>query len=368
MAKYDLKKLALLGLTSGLIISNPVSATSDQQVLSQLNNAGSDHTMARLIASPSTGENWNSSDQTQSQNRRNNGAGPRTTSGLRNDSGAKGPGGVRQQTASRESNDQTSTQQPQSQNNNTTRRDSQAQLSMGDDTTTNHGGHNNNNSSHNNSHANKTNTRGQLALGDSYDRLTDNAAKKNPTNTINPGPSTGTMNQSGRNQGVNTTTPTNQGVINQGGKTNSPTNQVPGKNDTKPSQYAYSGDAQRGNIAMEDDDNNERNDNSKHYDSSGNQGYGHPNGRRARHDCGAHTCKGQDNSVHQNSSKNRRTHNQNRTQQDQNQHNQMGGHKAGFSDQTQQQFRQRPGATGNQGVSAQRNNFRQQPQDDYQGW
>jgi len=348
MAKHDLKKLALLGLASGLIIANPVSA--------------------RLIASPTAGDNWNASqDQSQLNQRQNNGAGPRTTSGLRNDSGARGPGGVRQPTSQRDNNysDETQSEMQGAQN----QRNNQSQLALENNGKTNSNTRTNSNGRNNSNH--KSNS--ELAVGD-YDTLTNDAMtpKKGTDNAIKPS-------NTSTNQGVKNTPFSNPRTTNQGGKTNTPANpNVPNKKGatnqpTSPSEYAYSGERSSSNIAMNDyvsggscgSSDYEPQDNEQYYQEYQSEGYAQPlrfHGRKAQHNCGGSgSCGSQS---YEKSAGNI----QNRTQK-QNRQNNAGRQQAGLSDQTQLQPRQRPGPSGNQGVSAQRNNSsRQQPQYHPQGY
>ncbi len=299
MVKHDLKKLALLGLAGGLIIANSVEASGDQQILSQMNSAASEHTVARLIASPSTGDNWNSSNQPQT--RQNSGAGPRTSSGLRNDSGARGPGGVRQQTT-RNNNDRNSFQSAQNRPNN------QPQFSAANEISTPNQGTHSAGSNTNNS------KRGQLALGDAYDTLTDDTAEKTGPNSTDQGSSAG--------------------------------------------EYVYKGGGACGSLAIDDEHTNQ-NERASHQD------YDQPRKMRQKHGCGASSCS----SHTRNDSGAQATRQQPPARsQHQDKQNQFGGQKAGFSDQTQPQAKQRPGASGDQGVSTQRNNNVRQQQNGSQSW
>lgn len=371
MAKHDLKKLALLGLASGLIVANPVSADADQQLLSQLNGAGTG-LVARLIASASAGDNATSDqDQILRQQRQNSGAGPRTTSGLRNDSGAKGPGGVRE-TSSRD----------HMYNGNDSEQGCGAR-SHGRADQSRHNNQNNENNNNNNNNA----PRGPLALNDNYNstnnHTVNNAGKH--VNNMDSAEKTGTMNQSSRGQGVKTTIPSNMRTIDQGGKTNTPSNlpsnELPTKNNhVNSNDHLALNDYVAGGSCGGSGSYGSGSYGSGSYGSDSDHMYqtGHGSGRRGhkQHGCGSASCSG-NNDEYNNSGRVRSSdqgrqqhHNRMRSQDqmqnpNQTQTNHMGGQKTGFTDQTQPQSRQRPNAASNQGINTQRQNSqRQQPQSD----
>lgn len=370
MAKHDLKKLALLGLASGLIVANPVSADADQQLLSQLNGAGTG-LVARLIASASAGDNATpDQDQILRQQRQNSGAGPRTTSGLRNDSGAKGPGGVRE-TSSRDHmyRDSNGTEQ------------GCAARSGGRENQSHRQNQNKANNENNNNNNNAP--RGPLALNDNYNSTKNGTVNNTGKNVNNMDPNavkTGTMNQSSRGQGVKTTVPSNIRTIDQGGKTNTPSNQPSNElpintNHTNKNDHLALNDYIAGGSCGSDGSYGGSGGYGSQDDNMYQSGHGSSQRGHRHHSCGSASCSG--NSYEQNnnsvrvrsSDQGRQQHHNRMRSQDQMQNpnqtqgNHMGGQKTGFTDQTQPQTRQRPNATSNQGINTQRQNSqRQQPQ------
>ncbi len=396
MAKHDLKKLALLGLASGLIVANPVSADADQQLLSQLNGGGTG-LVARLIASASAGDNATSDqDQILRQQRQNSGAGPRTTSGLRNDSGAKGPGGVRE-TSSRDHMYRAGNGSEQdcgarsdcgAKNYGEARYQRSSQDGRADQSRRNQ--NNNNNEKNNNNNNNEYSApRGPLALNDNYNSTTNGTVHNTGKNVNNMDPNavkTGTMNQSSRGQGVKTTIPSNMRTIDQGGKTNTPSNQPSNElpintNHTNNNDHLalndYVAGGSCGGGGCGGDGSYGGSGSYGSYGSDGDNMYqtGRGSGRRGHkhHGCGNGSCGGdsyENNSGRVRSSDQGRQHHHNRMRSqdqmqnpNQTQSNHVGGQKTGFTDQTQPQTRQRPNATSNQGINNQRQNSqRQQPQ------
>ncbi len=220
MAKHDLKKLALLGLASGLIITNTVQANSDQQLLSQLNSKGHETFIAKLN---NLNQNWNTADQEansyESRNRVRHAPTDRNTSYESGaNAAAQGFHGKNDPNKGRSQNDKV-------QNANQGRRNSQSQLSIGNETTA--PAQERAGSKSSNTKSNSNAAASQLALGDVD--AAPGISESNQSTSPN-----GPVNQPSRGQSIKPTAPSYQRTVNQDGKAdatpdNNQTNPIPGQ-------------------------------------------------------------------------------------------------------------------------------------------